>query len=317
MTRFGYFLACEEYTPAELVGQAVAAEEAGFEGLWISDHLHPWNDEQGQSPMVWAMIGAIAQANSLPITTAVSCPIGRQNPLLVAQAAATCAVLNPGFKLGVGTGEALNEHVTGEPWPSFEIRLDRLQEAVGLIRELWTGEVVHHRGRHFQVDGARIYTKPAEPPQIWMSGFGESATKAAAEIADGYISMSPDAELLKLFRDESGGKPAAAGLKVAYAPTEDEGVGHAHRLWSNLGLPGELSQVLPTPQHFEQASSLVAEEATRKRVAAGASPQAHLAAVREYVEAGYDEVYIGNMGPHHAEMIEFYGKEILPALRDH
>ena len=315
MTRFGYFLSCEEYAPAELLEQAIAAEKAGFEALWISDHLHPWNDEQGQSAMVWAMIGAVAQATSLPITTAVTCPIGRQSPLLVAQAAATCAVLNPGFRLGVGTGEALNEHATGEPWPSFEVRLEKLAEAVQLIRALWSGEVVHHRGEHFTVDGARIYTRPDTDPEIWMSGFGERATRAAAEIADGYISTSPEPDLLELFRKESGDKPAAAGVKVAYAETEDEGVEHAHRLWSNAGLPGELAQILPTPRHFEQASTLVSKESTRDSVTAGSSVEAHLEAVREYVDAGFDEVYVANMGPHYAAMIEFYGREVLPALR--
>lgn len=315
MTKFGYFLSCEEYAPSELVEQAIAAEKSGFEGLWISDHLHPWNDEQGQSPMVWAMIGAIAQATSLPITTAVTCPTGRQSPLLVAQAAATSAVLNPGFRLGVGSGEALNEHATGEPWPSFEVRLEKLVEAVALIRDLWTGEVVHHRGTHFTVDGARIYTLPEQAPEIWVSGFGEKATRTAAEIGDGYISTSSEPDLLQTFRRESGGKLAAAGMKVAYAQTEDEGVEHAHRLWSTAGLPGELAQVLPSPQHFEQASSLVTKESTRASVTAGSSVDAHLKAVNEYIKAGYDEIYIANMGPHYLEMIEFYGERVLPALR--
>jgi G6PDH family F420-dependent oxidoreductase len=265
--------------------------------------------------MVWAMIGAIAQATSLPITTAVTCPTGRQSPLLVAQAAATSAVLNPGFRLGVGSGEALNEHATGEPWPSFEVRLEKLVEAVALIRDLWTGEVVHHRGTHFTVDGARIYTLPEQAPEIWVSGFGEKATRTAAEIGDGYISTSSEPDLLQTFRRESGGKLAAAGMKVAYAQTEDEGVEHAHRLWSTAGLPGELAQVLPSPQHFEQASSLVTKESTRASVTAGSSVDAHLKAVNEYIKAGYDEIYIANMGPHYLEMIEFYGERVLPALR--
>jgi G6PDH family F420-dependent oxidoreductase len=313
--KIGYFLSCEEYGPDALIEQAIAAQAAGFEGLWISDHLHPWNDEQGQSPMVWPMIGAIAEAVSLPITTAVTCPIGRQSPLLVAQAAATCAVLNPGFTLGVGTGEALNEHVTGEPWPSFEIRLEMLVEAVELIRELWSGEVVNHRGRHFTVDDARIYTRPHWPPKIWMSGFGEQATRTAARIADGYLGTAPDADLVGLFKELSGGKPAAAGLKVAYASTAEAGVAHAHRLWRTSGLPGELAQVLPSPRHFEQAAALVTEEATRASVTAGCAPAEHVAAVRKYAEAGYDHVYVGNMGPHYLEMIAFYGSQVLPGLR--
>ncbi|HWJ08756.1 MAG TPA: TIGR03557 family F420-dependent LLM class oxidoreductase, partial [Nocardioides sp.] len=193
--KIGYFLSCEEHTPEQLVEQAIAAEEAGFTGLWISDHFNPWNSEQGQSPMVWPMIGAIAQATSLPIMTAVTCPIGRTGPLVVAHAAATCAVLNPGFRLGVGTGEALNEHVTGEVWPSFDVRIDMLREAVALMRELFTGRTVDHRGEYFTVDDARLWTVPDEPLPIWMSGFGEKATRVAADIADGYVTTSPDQEM--------------------------------------------------------------------------------------------------------------------------
>ncbi len=313
--KVGYFLSCEEYTPAQLVEQAVAAERAGFEGLWISDHIQPWNSEQGQSPMVWPMIGAIAQATSLPITTAVTCPIGRQGPLIVAHAAATCAVLNPGFRLGVGTGEALNEHLNGEGWPSFDVRAEMLREAVELMRALWTGKNVDHPGEYFTVDDARLWTLPEQPPEIWMSGFGTKATTLAAEIADGYVGTSPDEELRSLFTERSGGKPTSAGLKVAYAPSADEGVDHAHRLWANAGLPGELAQVLPSPKHFEQASQLVTREATAESIVAGCAVGEHVNAVREYAAAGYDEVYVANIGPHYVEMIEFYGQQVLPGLR--
>jgi G6PDH family F420-dependent oxidoreductase len=315
--RLGYFLSCEEYTPRELVEQAVAAEEAGFEALWISDHFHPWNDEQGQSPFVWSVVGALSQACSLPVTTAVTCPTMRVNPVIVAQAAATSAVMLDGrFTLGVGTGEALNEHILGQPWPPAELRLEMLEEAVAVMRQLWEGGFVTHRGRFYTVDNARIYTLPEAPPQVYMSGFGPQATDVAARIADGYITTSPDTELLGRFREGSGGKPAQAGLKVAYAPTEDEGVEHAHRRWRNSGLPGELAQVLPSPRHFEQASELVTEEMTRSSITAGPDPEQHRAAVREYVDAGFDEVYVANMGPHplSLEMIAMFGREVLPAL---
>jgi len=311
----GYFLSCEEYTAAQLVEQARAAEDAGFQALWISDHFHPWNDEQGQSPFVWSVIGAISQVCELPVTTAVTCPMVRTHPAIVAQAAATSAVmLRGGFTLGVGTGEALNEHILGDPWPSVDVRLEMLEEAVALMRRLWEGGFVTQSGPHYRVDNARIYSLPDEPPQVYVSGFGPKATDVAARIGDGYISTSPDADLVRRFKDGSGGKPAQAGAKVAYAPTVDEGVGHAHRLWSNSGLPGELAQVLPSPRHFEQASQLVTEEPTRESVVAGPDPQAHLDQVESYREAGYDELYVANMGPHYRDMIEFYGKEILPVL---
>ncbi|MGH3352178.1 MAG: TIGR03557 family F420-dependent LLM class oxidoreductase [Nocardioides sp.] len=316
MTRFGYFLSCEEFGPAELIEQARLAEEAGFESLWISDHFHPWNDEQGESPFVWSVIGALAQACSLPVTTAVTCPTVRMSPVLVAQAAATSAVMLDGrFTLGLGTGEALNEHVLGDAWPTLDVRLEMLEEAVGLIRELWTGEFVNHRGRHYTADTARIYTLPEQPPQIFMSGFGPEAVDVAARIADGYITTSPDHALLKRFRDSAGDKMAQAGTKVAWAATEDEGVELAHRLWGTSGLPGELAQVLPSPRHFEQAAELVTSEQTRRSVTCGPDPDRHVEAVKPFVEAGFDDVYVANMGPHWAEMIPTYGNEVLPRLR--
>lgn len=314
--KFGYFLSTEEYTPAELVEQAVLAEEAGFESLWISDHFHPWNDVQGQSPFVWSVIGALSQACSLPVTTAVTCPIMRIDPVIVAQAAATSAVMLEGrFTLGVGTGEALNEHVLGGAWPSLDIRLEMLEEAIGLIRELWEGDFVNHRGRYYTADTARIYTLPDEPPPIYISGFGRKATDAAARLGDGYVTTSADTELLGRFKDGSGGKPAQVGTKVSWAATEDEGVDIAHRTWSTSGLPGELAQILPSPRHFEQAAELVTKEQTRSTVTCGNDVERHVAHLRTFVDAGFDEVYVANMGPHHADMIRAYGREVLPALR--
>jgi G6PDH family F420-dependent oxidoreductase len=314
--RIGYFLSCEEYTPAELVEQAVAAEKAGFDALWISDHFHPWNDEQGQSPFVWGVIGALSQACTLPVTTAVTCPTVRMHPALVAQAAATAAVQLEGrFTLGVGSGEALNEHVLGDVWPSADTRLEMLEEAVDLMRELWGGEFVTRSGRHYSVDTARIYTLPEQPPPVYVSAFGPKATSVAARIGDGYISTKTDADLLEQFTRESGGKPTMAGTKVAYAPTEDEGVDLAHRIWANAGLPGELAQVLPSPRHFEQASQLVTREMTAESAPAGPDPKVHLDSVREYVDLGYDEVYVANMGPHYLDMIAMFGEQILPELR--
>lgn len=314
--RFGYFLSCEEYTPHQLVEQAVLAEQAGFDALWISDHYHPWNNEQGQSPFVWSVIGAVAQACDLPVTTAVTCPTVRMHPALVAQAAATSAVMLEGrFTLGLGSGEALNEHILGDAWPSADVRLQMLEEAVEVIRALFTGETVTHDGAFYTVDTARLYTLPDRPPPIYLSGFGPKSTELAARIADGYITTSPDEELLGLFKDKSGGKPAQAGVKVAYAPTEEEGVGHAHRLWANSGLPGELAQVLPSPQHFEQASELVTREMTADSVVCGSDLERHVDAFAPYVDAGFDEVYVANMGPHYAPMLKAYGEKVLPVLR--
>lgn len=312
--RIGYFLSCEEYAPEALLRQAERAEAAGFEALWISDHYHPWNDAQGQSPFVWSMIGAVAQRVRLPVTTAVTCPIMRMGPTLVAQAAATSHVLLGGhFRLGVGTGEALNEHIHGDAWPAERVRLEMLEEAVDVIRALWTGDALQHRGRYFTVENARIYTRGDTPPEIYVSAFGPIAAEVGSRIGDGLITTSIDEAVAAKYR--AAGKPLTGGHKVAWAPTEDEGVDHAHRLWANSGLPGELAQVLPSPQHFEQASSLVTKEATRASVVCGPDIDRHVAKLTEWADAGFAEAYVANMGPYAEDMITAYGKEVLPRLR--
>ena len=318
----GYFLSSEEYTPAELLDQARRAEEAGFEALWISDHFHPWNDEQGQSPFVWSIIGAIAQVCSLPVTTAVTCPTTRIHPVIIAQAAATSAVLlNGEFRLGVGTGEALNEHVTGARWPSILQRLEQLEEAVEVMRRLWSGEFVTFHGQHYTVENARIYTRPDDPPPVYVSGFGPNAAELAGRIGDGFISTSPDREGLQRFRDSGGaGKPSQVGYKVCWGRDPEAAIDTAHRLWANSGVPGELSQVLPSPKHFEQASSLVTRDMTRRAIAYGPDVQRHVDAFRPFAEAGFDEVYLSQIGGRDrnsdiAGFFDFYRDEVLPALR--
>jgi G6PDH family F420-dependent oxidoreductase len=320
--RIGYFLSSEEYTPAQLVDQARRAEQAGFEALWISDHFHPWNDEQGQSPFVWSLIGAISQVCSLPVTTSVTCPTIRIHPAIVAQAAATASVLLDGrFVLGVGSGEALNEHVTGARWPSATVRLDMLEEAVEVMRKLWSGDFVTHHGAHYTVENARIYTMPAAPPPVYLSGFGEQSATLAGRIGDGYISTMPDTDLLGTFRSAGGaGKPTQAGYKVCWSDDDAAAVATAHRLWANSGLPGECAQVLPSPRHFEQLSQLVTPDMTRESIAYGNDVQRHVQAFRPFADAGFDEVYISQMGGTDPAcsvegFFRFYRDSVLPELR--
>ena len=241
--KIGYFLSCEEYRPAQLIEQAVGAQEAGFDALWISDHFHPWNDAQGQSPFMWSVIGALSQACDLPVTTAVTCPIMRMHPAIVAQAAATSAdMLSGRFTLGVGTGEALNEHILGDAWPSADVRLAMLEESVEVMRTLWEGGQVSHDGDHYTVENARIYALPDEPVEVIVSGFGPKAVSLAAAIGDGFASVAPEAEHVRRFRAEGGGdKICQAGAKVCWSPDEDEAVDTVHRLWPNEVLPGELA----------------------------------------------------------------------------
>ncbi len=313
--KIGYFLSSEETAPRELVRQARLAEQAGFDGLWISDHFHPWNDEQGHSGFVWAMIGAIAQATSrMKVTTAVTCPTIRLHPAIVAQAAATCAVLLQGrFALGLGSGEALNEHVLGDRWPEADERLEMLEEAVEVIRTLWQGGSQSHRGRHYRVENARIYDLPEQPPPILISGFGPKATELAARIGDGFCTVAPVAEAVKTVRQKGGErKLVAGGVKVCWDEDEQRARKTAHRLWPNDGLPGELAQILPTPAHFEQTSELVSEQQIAESIPCGPDLDAHLEKIREYEEAGFDELYVQQVGDGHERMFELYAEEILP-----
>jgi G6PDH family F420-dependent oxidoreductase len=321
--KIGYFLSCEEYSPAELLQQATLAEAAGFESLWISDHFHPWTDEQGQSAFVWSMIGAISQVCSLPISTAVTCPTVRIHPALVAQAAATSQTLTDGqFTLGVGSGEALNEHVLGDRWPNTTVRLNMLEEAIEVMRALWAGEFVDHHGTHFTVENARLYTLPVTPPPVYVSGFGPKAAKLAGRIGDGLVTIEPDQDLIKAFREAGGGgKPVHTGYKVCWGTSIDTSVEIAHRTWPNEALPGELAQTLTSPRHFEQAAGLVTRTMIADAVACGPDLDAHIAAFRPYAEAGVDAVHIQQIGAGRQEtnaagFFEFYQQSVLPRLRE-
>jgi G6PDH family F420-dependent oxidoreductase len=316
--RIGYFLSSEEWGPVDLTRQAVKAQEAGFEGLWISDHYHPWNDEQGHSPFVWTTIGAISQAApEMHVTTAVTCPTIRIHPAVIAQAAATAAVITEGkFTLGVGTGEALNEHIFGDRWPGADERLEMLEEAVDVIRTLWQGGVHDHRGRHYRVDHCRVYDLPDSPPKIVVSGFGDKAVSLAAKIGDGFCTVGPDADAVRKFREESSdGKVVQGGLKVCWGEDAAEARKTVHRLWANEGLPGELAQILPTPAHFEQASELVTEELATADVPCGPDVDAHVEAIEAYREAGFDELYVNQIGPDQDAFFSAYKEHVLPRVR--
>jgi G6PDH family F420-dependent oxidoreductase len=312
--RIGYFLSSEEFGPRELVRKARLAEQAGFDGLWISDHFHPWNDQQGHSSFVWSVIGAIAQVTDMRITTAVTCPTVRLHPAIIAQAAATSALLLQGrFALGLGSGEALNEHILGDRWPAAKERLEMLEEAVEVIRTLWQGGARSHRGRHYQVENARIYDLPEEPPPILISGFGPKSTTLAARIGDGYCTVKPEREAVERFRQHGGqGKLVAGGMKVCWGTDESEARATAYRLWPNEQLPGELAQILPTPAHFEQAAELVSEDMVAEAVPCGPDLDLHMEAIKRYEDAGFDELYIQQIGPEQERFFETYAQEVLP-----
>ena len=318
MTTYGYFLSCEEFPPADLLEQARMAEQAGFTALAISDHYHPWNNEQGNSPFVWSVIGALSQVTSLPMTTVVSCPTVRLHPAVTAQAAATSGVITDGrFRLGVGTGEALNEHILGDAWPEAQVRTAMLEEAIAVMRRLFTGEQVSHHGTYYTVQNAKLYTLPEEQLPILISGLGPQSAALAGRIGDGFVTLAPDIELVEQFRKSGGaGKPVIGSTKVCWSADRDEARRTVHRLWPHERLPGELALVLPTTAHVEQASQLVTEEAVGEAVVCGDDAAEHTAALLAYADSGFDEVYVGQIGTEQQGFFDFYRSQVLPRLAE-
>jgi G6PDH family F420-dependent oxidoreductase len=313
----GYALSSEEHDPLALIDQARMVEAAGIGSLWISDHFHPWLDEQGNSPFVWSVIGGIATSTRLRVTTAVTCPTIRIHPAVIAQATATCAAMLEGrFEFGVGSGENLNEHILGDKWPATDERLEMLEEAIEVIRGLWQGDEFSHHGKHYTVENARIYTLPERPPNVLVSGFGPKATDLAARIGDGYVNTSPAKDLLQRYRDKGGRGTADGALKVSWGADKDECANVAHRLWRSGGVPGELSQELRTPALFDQATSNVTVEAMAEHMPCGPDVEPIVAAAKEYVDARFDRMYITQIGPDQAGFFEFFTRELGPALAD-
>ena len=312
----GIGLSSEELGPNEIVRSAALAEEMGFTTAWVSDHYHPWIDAQGESPFVWSVLGGIAHATErLRFGTGVTCPIMRIHPAVVAQAAATTQCMADGrFWFGVGTGEALNEHVVGVKWPEADVRLQMLEEAIDIIRTLWRGGAHSHYGPFFTVENARIYTLPATLPPIYVSAFGPKAMELAARIGDGLVSTKPDADLLRQY-DQSGGRgPKLGQLKVAWADSAEKGADLAFERWPTSGLSGELSQELPSPKHFEQAASVLHKDDVVDAFPCGPDAEEHIGAIRKYADAGYDELYITQVGPEQEGFLRFYAREVLPAF---
>ncbi|MGE3272612.1 MAG: TIGR03557 family F420-dependent LLM class oxidoreductase [Chloroflexota bacterium] len=318
MVQLGFKLSSEEHSPIDLISQAQRAEEAGFGFGMISDHYHPWIDRQGHAPFVWSVIGGISQVTrSFSVVTGVTCPTVRIHPAIIAQAAATSAMLLPGrFMLGVGTGENLNEHILGGAWPSAAVRREMLDEAIEVIRALWQGDFVSHRGPYYTVENARIYSLPQQPPPIYVAASGERSAQLAAEKGDGLVSTAPKGDLVKTFKQAGGsGKPCYAEISVCWAASEKEARKTAYSVWPNAALGGELSQELPLPRHFEQAAATVREEDLTETVPCGPDPERHRAAIKQYIDAGFDAIAIHQIGPDQEGFFRFYEREVLPAFQ--
>jgi coenzyme F420-dependent glucose-6-phosphate dehydrogenase len=318
MLKIGYALSSEEFGPLELISLARTAESIGFEFALISDHFHPWTTDQQSSPFAWSVIGGISQAvEGLSLGTGVTCPLMRYSPALIAQAAATCAVMMPGrFFLGLGSGENLNEHITGERWPTAPERLEMLEEAVSVLRLLWQGGWQSHRGKYYTVEQARIFTMPDAPPPIMIAAAKQKAAELAGRIADGLISTVPERDIVKTF-ERAGGrdKPRYGQLTACYAPSEDDAAETVRKHWANAGISGPLMTDLPTPMHFDKVIETMQPEKITEDVILGPDPDRHLHGIKKFIDAGYDHIYVHQIGPGQEEFFQFYADKILPKLR--
>jgi G6PDH family F420-dependent oxidoreductase len=316
MTKFGYKLMSEEHDPKALVANAVLAEEAGFDFVSISDHFHPWLEAQGHSPFAWSVLGAIAQATStVGISTGLTCPIIRYHPAIIAQAAATIALLSDNrFTLAVGAGERLNEHVTGARWPSIPERHAMLGEAISIFRILWGGGDQTHVGEHFTLDHARLYDLPDEPIPVLVGVSGADSVALAVEHADGIMTTAPDPELVAGFRKGHKHGPCYAEVSLAYAPTEEEGRKLAHERFRFSAFDWSVNSELPHVEGFETASKHVKPEDLAE-IPAGPDPAVHLKAIQKYVDAGFDHIALTGIGDDQSAFAQFFANELLPQLR--
>src|SRR3954464_9247254 len=310
----GYAFSSEEHSPASLVGQARAAEEAGF-GFWlISHHIQPWGDAQGDNAFLLAVIGGIAQTtDGFRIGTGVTCPTIRIHPAIIAHAAATCACLMPGrFFLGVGTGENLNEHVTGAKWPAPDERLEMLEEAVEVMRLLWKGGYQTHRGKHYTVENLRIFDLPDEPIEIAVAAMQPQAAQLAGRIGDALINVAPKQEIVQKF-DEGGGsgKPKYGQMTVCYAKSKDEAKKIAFENWPNALVEGSASQELPLPKDFEQLVEDREADELEGTIPLGPDPDEYLEEIRKYDEAGYTHLCIHQIGSDQDAFLAFAQNELL------
>jgi len=302
----GYWLSAEEHAPKDLIENAKRAEQAGFSYVLISDHIHPWVDAQGHSPFVWSVIGALAEATELRVGTAVTCPLVRMHPAIVAHAAATSQNLLDGrFFLGVGTGENLNEHVLGDRWPRADERLEMLEEAIDVLRALFGGDYETYRGKHYTVEQLKLYDVPSTPPPIIVGAKAPNAAKLAAEKGDGTMNTSPDAEIVKEFKDAGGDGPVYGKVTGAFASSEASARAIAKERSPNTGMGGDLSTELALPRDFEAVAELVREEDLEGSLVLGDDPALWREKIDEFERAGFTHVGLHDVSESQAEFIQF------------
>lgn len=318
MPRIGYHASHEQFPPDALLDLVIRAKQAGFGAAMCSDHFHPWTRAQGHSGHAWTWLGSAMQATGLE-TGVVNCPTGRYHPAVIAQAAATLACMHPGrFWLAVGSGEALNETITGEPWPDKDERNRRLHKAVGIIRALWSGETVTRHGA-LPVEHARLYSLPASPPPLFAAALTPETARWAGAWADGLITVSTERSRMQAvvdaFREGGGaGKPLHLQVKLSFATSDGEAMAGAMEQWRANVLEGDQNQELRTPAEFEAAARDVDEAAMRAAVRISADPVRHRAWLEEDLAMGFDGLYLHNVNRQQERFVDVFGDKVLPGL---
>ncbi|WP_326686757.1 MULTISPECIES: TIGR03557 family F420-dependent LLM class oxidoreductase [unclassified Streptomyces] len=315
--QIGYKLASEQYGPQELIRQAVAAEAAGFDFVEMSDHYHPWLDGQGHSSFIWTVLGAVAaRTERVELVTGVTCPTLRYHPAVVAQAAATLALVSEGrFVFGVGSGERLNEHVIGGGWPPVTERHVMLREALEIIRLLWQGGYRSYEGKYLQLEDARVFDLPPKSPLIAVAASGPASCRIAAELGDGLFATEEKPQIVRHYRQAGGTGPRYAEVPMAWADDETTAARSAleYFRWAVTGW--KVMSELPNPVNFDAATATVREEDIRGRFACGSDPKRFLEVARPFAEAGFDRLVLMNAGPDPDGFMDFYRSELAGPLR--
>ncbi len=316
--KIGYTMMCEQRGPKDLVDDIVLAEQAGFDFSVISDHYSPWLEAQGHSPYAWSVLGAAAvKTSSIGLMTYVTCPTFRYHPAVVAQKAATVALLADGrFRLGLGAGERLNEHVVGADWPGVDVRHERLREAIEIIRGLWDGGYVNYRGRHFDVAAAKLYDLPDDSIQLGVAVSGQQSCAIAGELADIAIAVEPEGDLVSRFADAGGGgKPVIGQAGCCYDADAAAALTLAHEQFRWFGGGWKVNAELPGPQAFDAASQFVREEDLKEQIPHGPDVESYVSAAKSFADAGFTELAFVQIGSEQARFCEWFATTLRPALQ--
>ena len=325
--KIGYAAMLEQFGPQEVVGYSALAEQHGFSGVMAADHFQPWVPEQGNAAFVWNVMTAIAERTTGDVGPGVTCPSFRMHPAIVAQASATLAAMYPGRHwLGLGSGEALNEHVVGGYWPETPERIARMFEAIEIIRKLFgsRGRDVKHDGTHFRLESTRLWTLPDEPPPIYIATAGPVTARKTGALANGLITVGAPDDRIEMIFDrcrqgcrEGGNDPDdfrfIGQLHLSWAPTDEEALANAMTEWPNGGMKFP-KQDIRSPADFAQMAKLVRPEDFRGRMLISSDPEAHRREIQRFLDHGFHQVYLHNVGRNQAEWIEVFGREVLPKL---